>query len=89
VVWFGEMLDPAVVARAGAATDCDVFLAVGTSAIVYPAAGLLHDARERGAFTVEINPEATDASQLVDVAIAEPAEVALAAIDEMIESACG
>jgi NAD-dependent deacetylase len=89
VVWFGEMLDPAVVARASAATDCDVFLAVGTSAVVYPAAGLLHDAKRRGAFTVEINPEATDASQLVDVAIAEPAEVALAAIDEMIESACG
>jgi NAD-dependent deacetylase len=86
VVWFGETLDPAVVARASAATDCDVFLAVGTSAVVYPAAGLLHDARRRGAFTLEINPEATAASHLVDIAIGEPAEVALAAIDEMIET---
>jgi NAD-dependent deacetylase len=85
VVWFGEMLDPAVVARAHAATACDVFLTVGTSAVVYPAAGLLHEARRHGAFTVEINPEATEASHLVDVAIAEPAEVALAAIDAMIE----
>jgi NAD-dependent deacetylase len=64
-----------------------VFLTIGTSAIVYPAAGLLHEAKRRGAFTVEINPEATDASQVVDVAIAEPAEVALAAIDEMIATA--
>jgi len=87
VVWFGETLDTHVVARAAAATDCDVFLTIGTSAIVYPAAGLLHEAKRRGAFTVEINPEATDASQVVDVAIAEPAEVALAAIDEMIATA--
>jgi NAD-dependent deacetylase len=86
VVWFGETLDPDVVARASAATDCDLFLTIGTSAVVYPAAGLLHEAKRCGAMTVEINPEATEASRLVDVAIAEPAEVALAAIDEMIES---
>jgi len=85
VVWFGEMLDPAIVARASAAADCDVFLTVGTSAVVYPAAGLLHDAKRRGAFTVEINPEATEASRLVDAAIAEPAEVALVSIDEIID----
>jgi len=87
VVWFGEMLDPVIVDRASSATDCDVFLAVGTSAVVYPAAGLLHEAKRHGAFTVEINPEATDASHLVDVAIAEPAEVALDAIDAMIDRA--
>jgi len=54
---------------------------------VYPAAGLLHEAKRHGTFTVEINPEATDASHLVDVAIAEPAEVALDAIDAMIDRA--
>jgi len=86
VVWFGEMLDTAIVDRASAATDCDVFFAVGTSAVVYPAAGLLDEAKRHRAFTVEINPEATDASHLVDVAIAEPAEVALDAIDAMIAS---
>ena len=85
VVWFGEALDHAVVARASAAADCDLFFAVGTSAVVYPAAGLLHEAKRRGAFTIEINPEATDASHLVDVAIAEPAEVALDRIDAMID----
>ncbi len=69
VVWFGEPLDPAVVARAGAATSCDVFLAIGTSAVVYPAAGLIQGAKRQGAFTVEINPEATPASDLVDVSI--------------------
>jgi NAD-dependent deacetylase len=85
VVWFGEALDPAIVARASAASDCDVFFAVGTSAVVYPAAGLLHEAKRHGAFTVEINPEATEASHLVDAAIAEPAEVALDTIDAMID----
>jgi NAD-dependent deacetylase len=87
VVWFGEMLDPVIVSRAAAATACDVFFAVGTSAVVYPAAGLLHEAKQHGAFTVEINPDVTEASHVVDVAIAEPAEVALDAIDAMIESA--
>jgi len=77
VVWFGEPIDPAVAARAAVATACDVFLSVGTSSVVYPAAGLIHLAKARGAFTAEINPEATEASDLVDAAIAMPAEVAL------------
>src|SRR5262245_18177615 len=47
VVWFGETLDPATVARASAATGCDLFLAIGTSAVVYPAAGLLHEAKRQ------------------------------------------
>jgi len=75
VVWFGEAI-PATAARAAeAATACDVFLSIGTSSVVYPAAGLIAEARQKGAFTVEINPEATDA--VVDIAIAMPAEVAL------------
>ena len=44
-------------ARRPRATACDVFLTVGTSAVVYPAAGLVHEARGGGAFTVEINPK--------------------------------
>ena len=72
VVWFGEPI-PADAARAAdAATACDVFLSIGTSSIVYPAAGLAATARARGAFTVEINPDTTGAA--VDVAIAMPAE---------------
>lgn len=81
VVWFGEPLDPAVLQRASDATACDVFFAIGTSAVVHPAAGLLYEAKRRGAFTVEINPEATEASDVVNVAIAQPAEVALDELD--------
>lgn len=40
VVWFGESLDRAALAGARAATACDLFLTIGTSAVVYPAAGL-------------------------------------------------
>jgi NAD-dependent deacetylase len=80
VTWFGEIIDPGVLRRCAAAISCDLFLSVGTSAIVYPAAGLLHEARARGAFTVEVNPNATDASELVDLAIAMPAEEALGAV---------
>jgi NAD-dependent deacetylase len=69
VVWFGESLDPDVVDRATAATACDVFLTIGTSAIVYPAAGLVHQAKHRGAMTVEINLEPTAASESVDVSL--------------------
>jgi NAD-dependent deacetylase len=89
-VWFGESLDAAVLARAASAVaHCDVFIAAGTSAVVYPAAGLLHDARRSGAFTVEINPDATDASDVVDVVIREPAELALDAIDEELRAIRG
>ena len=81
VVWFGERLDPRDVARADAATHCDVLLVVGTSAVVYPAAGMIGSAKSHGAFVVEINPEATDATRLVDVAVQKPAEQALSEID--------
>jgi NAD-dependent deacetylase len=74
VVWFGEPLDPDVLERADAATACDVFVTAGTSSMVYPAAGLVHRAKRRGAFTVEINPDATGATTAVDVALAGPAE---------------
>jgi NAD-dependent deacetylase len=77
VVWFGESLDSQVFRQAAAATACDVFLSIGTSAIVYPAAGLLHDARRHGAFTVEINPAVTAAAGAVDLAIDMRAEEAL------------
>lgn len=86
VVWFGESLDPRDIAAATNAAHCDVFLTIGTSAVVYPAAGLIDIARARGATTVEINPDATAASELVDVALAVGAEQALPAIDEHLTS---
>ena len=87
VVWFGESIDPQVLRACDAATACDIFLSIGTSSVVYPAAGLVHAARRRGAFTVEINPQATEAAAAVDVAIGLPAEVALPALDVLLESA--
>jgi NAD-dependent protein deacetylase/lipoamidase len=85
VVWFGESLDRDTMARAAAACACDVFLTVGTSSIVYPAAGLMHEARRHGAFTAEVNPEVTDASGHVDIAIHGGAETVLPELDRLIE----
>ena len=85
VVWFGEALDPEVVERASIASASDVFLTVGTSAVVYPAAGFTEQARKNGAFTVEINPEATPASAAVDLVLRGPAEVVLAEVDALIK----
>jgi NAD-dependent deacetylase len=87
VVWFGETIDADVFRACEAAVHCDLFLSIGTSSVVYPAAGLLHAARRRGAYTVEINPDATAAASAVDMAIAMPAEVALADLNALLESA--
>ena len=78
IVWFHENLPVDIWEGAQiAAAECEVLLVVGTSAVVYPAAGLIHHARAAGAFTIEINPEATDVSAQVDCAIALGAEYAL------------
>lgn len=67
VVWFGEMLpedewESSVKATEGA----DLFLSVGTSAVVYPAASLPLIAKRSGAYLVEINPEPTPITADVD-----------------------
>jgi NAD-dependent deacetylase len=70
VVWFGETLPPAAMEAAYLACKvCDVFLTVGTSAVVYPAAGYVGIAAGFGAYTAEINAEETAASGRVDLAI--------------------
>jgi NAD-dependent deacetylase len=67
VVWFEEFLPAAALAAAeGAARACDLLLVVGTSAEVYPAAGLPDAARAAGACVVEVNPEATPLSARAD-----------------------
>jgi NAD-dependent deacetylase len=86
VVWFGESLDPADVDRASQVASCDLFLTVGTSAVVYPAAGFARAARTRGAFTAEINLEPTPASSLVDLSILGAAEQVLPALDQLLAS---
>lgn len=60
VVWFGEALPQNALARASEASrTCDVFLSVGTSSLVYPAASLPFEALEAGATVVEVNPDET------------------------------
>jgi len=82
VVWFGESLDPAILDRAtAAAAACEVFLTIGTSAVVYPAAGLVPYAKRAGAMVVEINPDATGVSHAADIVVRLPADEALSAID--------
>ena len=60
VVWFGEALPREALDRAlGAARHCDVFLSIGTSGLVEPAASLPFEAIERGAKVIEVNPSPT------------------------------
>ena len=74
VVWFGEALPSGIWSKAEqAASSCDLLLVVGTSAVVYPAAGLVPSARESGAKIVEVNIEPTPISSLVDCALTGPA----------------
>ena len=60
VVWFNEMLPADVFEEClEASARCDLFLCVGTSAVVYPAASIPLEALRAGAVVVEINPEPT------------------------------
>ena len=84
VVWFGEGIDPEVMRRSEQALDCDIFFTIGTSSLVYPAAELVHEAKRRGGYTVEMNIEATPASGLLDLALQGPAEELLEACERSI-----
>jgi NAD-dependent deacetylase len=67
VVWFGENLDRNVLREAEKlARNAEVFLTIGTSAVVYPAAGLIDLARSGGAVVVEVNPNQTAFSEHID-----------------------
>jgi NAD-dependent protein deacetylase/lipoamidase len=70
---FGQALDEGVVhAAVAAASDCDLFLAIGTSLTVQPAAQLCAVAVESGARLVIINAEPTPYDQLADAVISDP-----------------
>ena len=85
VVWFGEMLDAENLERAfDAISDCDVMLVVGTSGLVYPAAGFPEEARHAGARVIEINPELTPVTALCDVFVQSGAREALAEIQRRL-----
>lgn len=67
VVWFGEM--PYQMDRISRALGrCDLFISIGTSGNVYPAAGFVEEARLAGAHTVELNLEPSEGARLFDEA---------------------
>jgi NAD-dependent deacetylase len=75
---FGQALDAAVIeAAADAAADCDVFVAVGTSLTVHPAAGLTDLAAAHGARIVVVNAEPTPYDDKADLVVREPIGTAL------------
>ncbi|HEY7337670.1 MAG TPA: NAD-dependent deacylase [Bryobacteraceae bacterium] len=78
VVWFGEALPERIWTQAQRAVcEADVLLVVGTSAVVYPAAGLANLAKSAGAKVVEINIAETPVSRFVDYSLRAPAAEAL------------
>ena len=78
VVWFGEGIPPAAMLAADqAAAACDVFMAIGTAAVVYPAAGLAERAVAAGATLIEVNLEPTALSPFAQLVLQGPAGVVL------------
>lgn len=70
IVWFGESLAADDIQRSqDAATNCDCFLIVGTSGLVYPAASFAAMAKQAGAYVIEVNLDPTPQSTLVDVSL--------------------
>ena len=77
IVWFGESLPVQEWQTAEeAAANCEVFISIGTSSLVYPAAGLAQLAKHNGADIIEINPYPTP-NTLVDITLAAKAGVIL------------
>ena len=73
VVWYGEMLPESTLQQAfHAAENCDLFLSIGTSAVVQPAASLPLVAKRAGAFVVEVNMEPTVISGEMDESLLGP-----------------
>jgi NAD-dependent deacetylase len=87
VVWFGEM--PYEMERIYAALrQADLFVSIGTSGAVYPAAGFVRNARDLGARTLELNLERSQGSRLFDeTRLGRAGELVPAWVDEMLESA--
>ena len=85
IVWFGEPLPDEPWRCAVEATEAaDVMVVVGTSAIVYPAAGLADLALSRGTAVIEVNPEVTPLSRSATISIRETASQALPGLLERL-----
>ena len=85
VVWFGESLPQREwEAAARAASECDLFMCIGTSSVVQPAASLVQYAIRGGAVTVQINPNVTGLESQVSHELRGPAGVALPLLVERL-----
>ena len=86
VVWFGEM--PLEMERIySALAQCDLFVSIGTSGTVYPAAGFVAEAKAAGAHTVELNLEPSNGESLFTEKIYGPAtQVVPDYVEGLIES---
>ena len=85
VVWFGEAIPRAVLTRAfEAAERCDLFLSIGTSSLVQPAAGLAEAALRGGARLLEINLDTTPLTSLADHSLRGPAGEILPALTRVL-----
>ncbi|NJN99013.1 MAG: NAD-dependent deacylase [Anaerolineales bacterium] len=81
VVWFGETLPAAALAEAStAAQTCDVFMSIGTSGLVQPAASLPYLALQQGAVIIEINPDETPLTAIASYVLSGPAGQVLPAL---------
>lgn len=81
ITWFGDLLDTQVWETAESLISrCDLFVSVGTSGVVWPAAGLAGLAAEAGAYAVEINLEDTEASPVYAAHVREAAATALPSV---------
>jgi NAD-dependent deacetylase len=78
IIWFEDSVDAGVFRTASELISaCDVFVAIGTSGVVWPAAGFARAARAAGAYMIEINPEDNEASPLYTLRLRLPASTAL------------
>ncbi|NIP36699.1 MAG: NAD-dependent deacylase, partial [Thermoplasmata archaeon] len=90
IVWFGEQLDRRdILAATMAVEECDAILVIGTSAVVYPAAGFPMLAKQKGAVVVEVNIEPTPISDYADVSLYGTAEEVLPALVSALEVELG
>ena len=90
VVWFGEPLpDTAWQKSVDAVVNSDLVIVVGTSSIVYPAAGLPELALANGIPVIEVNPAPTPLSDSATATVREPAAVALPTLLQRLSSILG
>ena len=90
VVWFGESLPLDALEEAyRLSREANIFIVIGTSGVVYPAAELPYVAKEHGAEVIEVNPEETPISRIADKIYREKASTGLKKVYEYIKEKYG